>query len=110
MTSDTPENLTMDDYDPNEDPIIKMRAALGRRLRELRVAPDGDDLQELANALCLWCGAVTSNLAGLAGERMGIIGMAEADDDNVVAAAWALTSIVQTVIEMQRDGEARPGE
>jgi hypothetical protein len=100
----------MDDYDPTDDPIVKMRAAIGRRLRELRAAPDGDDLQELAHALCLWCGAVTSNVAGLAGERMGIVGMAEADDDNVSAAAWGLAAIVQTAIEMQRADEAGPGE
>ncbi len=100
----------MDHYDPTDDPILKMRAAIGRRLRELRAANDGDDLQELAHALCLWCGAVTSNIAGLAGERMGIIGMAAAGEDNVDAAAWALTAIVQTAIEMQREGQAEAGE
>jgi hypothetical protein len=100
----------MDDNDPTDDPILKMSAAIGRRLRELRADPDGDDLQELATALCLWCGVVTSNVAGLAGERMGIIGMADADYDQVDAVACGLASIVYTVLELRQEGQAEAGE
>jgi hypothetical protein len=101
----------MDGHTPKDpDPFIAMRRAIARRLRELRADDDGDDLQELAHALCLWCGAVTLNVAGLAGERMGIIGMADAGDDQVDAVAWALAAIVYTAIDMQRDGEAGPRE
>lgn len=98
----------MDD-EHDDDPMTPWRHGVERRLRQLIAADSADEMSGLSSMIGLFAGQAVSNVAGLAGERLGIIGMAEAGEHNIKAAADGLASIVRVVLQMAADADEADG-